>query len=130
MNLNHCLKRLKYLAAAAMVSSLLAAPPNNPDQKEWIQLFNGKNLDGWAPKITGYDLDDNFGNTFRVENGVLKATYDRYDTFNGRFGHIFYRQKFSHYIIAVEYRFVGEQVAGGPSWGLRNSGIMIHCQSP
>ncbi len=103
---------------------------NNPDQKDWIQLFNGKDLQGWAVKITGYDLDDNFGNTFRVENGILKASYDQYDQFRGRFGHIFYRQKFSHYIIAVEYRFVGEQVPGGPDWGLRNSGIMVHSQSP
>jgi hypothetical protein len=100
------------------------------DQKEWIQLFNGKDLTGWVPKITGYELGDNFGDTFRVENGVMKVSYDKYDKFNNRFGHIFYKQKFSHYIIAVEYRFVGEQVAGGPAWGLRNNGIMIHCQAP
>jgi hypothetical protein len=103
---------------------------NNPDQKEWIQLFNGKDLQGWAVKITGYDLDDNFGNTFRVEDGILKVSYDQYDQFRGRFGHIFYRQKFSHYIVAVEYRFVGDQLAGGPDWGFRNSGIMVHSQSP
>jgi len=103
---------------------------NNPEQKEWIHLFNGKDLKDWAVKITGYDLDDNFGNTFRVENGVFKVSYDKYDNFGGRFGHIFYRRKFSHYIVAVEYRFVGEQVPGGPDWGLRNSGVMVHCQSP
>jgi hypothetical protein len=102
---------------------------NDPDKKEWIQLFNGKDLKDWDLKITGYDLNDNFGNTFRVENGVLKVGYDKYDAFNNRFGHIFYREKFSHYIIAVEYRFVGEQVAGGPNWALRNSGIMVHSQS-
>ena len=26
---------------------LMAAPT------DWVQLFNGKNLDGWTPKITG-----------------------------------------------------------------------------
>jgi 3-keto-disaccharide hydrolase len=102
---------------------------NDPEKKEWIQLFNGKDLKDWDVKIAGYDLNDNFGNTFRVENGVMKVAYDKYDTFNNRFGHIFYREKFSHYIIAVEYRFVGEQVAGGPNWALRNSGIMVHSQS-
>jgi Domain of Unknown Function (DUF1080) len=102
---------------------------NDPDMKEWIQLFNGKDLKDWDVKISGYDLNDNFGNTFRVENGVMKVAYDKYDAFNNRFGHIFYRDKFSHYIIAVEYRFVGEQVAGGPNWALRNSGIMVHSQS-
>jgi Domain of Unknown Function (DUF1080) len=102
---------------------------NDPGKKEWIQLFNGKDLKDWDVKIAGYDLNDNFGNTFRVENGVMKVAYDKYDTFNNRFGHIFYREKFSHYIIAVEYRFLGEQVAGAPNWALRNSGIMVHSQS-
>jgi hypothetical protein len=102
---------------------------NDPDKKEWAQLFNGKDLKDWNVKIAGYDLNDNFGNTFRVENGVMKVAYDKYDTYNNRFGHIFYREKFSHYIIAVEYRFVGEQVAGAPNWALRNSGIMVHSQS-
>ncbi|MBO0798318.1 MAG: DUF1080 domain-containing protein, partial [Blastocatellia bacterium] len=101
---------------------------NDPDKKEWIQLFNGKDLKDWDIKISGYDLNDNFGNTFRVEDGLLKVSYDKYDTFKNRFGHIFYRQKFSYYVIAAEYRFVGEQVPGGPSWALRNNGIMIHCQ--
>lgn len=103
---------------------------NDPDKKDWIQLFNGKDLKNWAVKIRGYDLNDNFGNTFRVENGVMKVGYEKYDKFDDRFGHIFYRQKFSHYIIAVEYRFVGDQCPGGPSWATRNNGIMVHCQSP
>ena len=103
---------------------------SDPNKKEWIQLFNGKNLDGWIPKITGYALNDNYADTFRVEDGVMKVSYDKYDQFGGRFGHIFYHQKFGYYIIGVEYRFVGKQVPGGPDWGFKNSGIMVHCQSP
>ncbi len=96
----------------------------------WVSLFNGKNLDGWKVKITGYDLNDNFGDTFRVEDGILKVSYDQYDKFDGRFGHIFYDGTFSHYILRLEYRFVGEQCPGGPGWAFRNSGIMAHGQSP
>jgi hypothetical protein len=109
---------------------LLATAQAAPADGKWIQLFNGKNLDGWTPKITGYALGDNYGNTFRVENGMLKVSYDQYTDFGGRFGHLFYKQKFSHYRIAVEYRFVGDQVRGGPDWAYKNSGIMIHCQPP
>lgn len=97
---------------------------------QWISMFNGQNLDGWQVKITGYDLNDNFGNTFRVENGVLKVSYDQYDNFNDRFGHIFYKDQFSHYRMRLEYRFISEQCPGGPGWAFRNSGIMIHGQSP
>ena len=114
------------LGAVALVLQVLAPLP---DRREWVQLFNGKNLEGWDVKITGHDLNDNFGNTFRVADGLLEVRYDGYDTFQNRFGHIFFREPFSYYIVAVEYRFVGEQVAGGPGWALRNSGIMIHSQS-
>lgn len=112
-----------------LVSAASALAQEAPDRKEWIQLFNGRDLQGWDVKITGRDLHDNFGNTFRVEDGLLKVRYDGYDTFDSRFGHIFYREAFSHYIVAVEYRFVGAQVAGGPDWAVRNSGIMVHSQA-
>ena len=118
------------LAAALVLQARGAAAQNKPDEKEWIQLFNGKTLDGWLPKITGYELGNNYLDTFRVENGVMKVSYDRWQKFDAKFGHIFYNRKFSHYVLAVEYRFVGEQVAGGPSWALRNSGAMLHCQAP
>ena len=101
----------------------------NPRDEEWIQLFNGQDLNGWDVKINGYDLNDNFGDTFRVEKGVLKVAYNRYESFESRFGHLFYHQNFSHYRLRVEYRLVGDQVAGGPDWGFRNSGIMVHSQS-
>jgi hypothetical protein len=119
------------VAATFLLLSVAAAAENDPDRKDWIQLFNGKNLDGWVPKITGYPLGENYLNTFRVEAGVLKVSYDQYPEFGNRFGHIFYRaRKFSHYIVAAEYRFVGDQVKGGPGWAVRNNGIMFHCQPP
>ena len=110
---------------------LLASGQSPADRKDWIQLFNGKSLDGWAPKITGYPLGENYADTFRVANGMLQASYDKYAKFEDKFGHLFYeRQKFSHYIIAAEYRFIGDQVAGGPDWAIRNNGLMLHSQSP
>lgn len=99
-------------------------------QQNWISLFNGKNLDGWTPKIAGCEFGDNCADTFRVEDGILKISYDNYDKFDDRFGHIFYKDSFSHYILRAEYRFHGEQLTGGPGWGFRNSGLMLHCQDP
>ena len=114
-----------------MIFTATVFAQSDPNRKEWIQLFNGKNLDGWVVKITGYPLGENYANTFRVENGILKVSYDQYPEFGNRFGHIFYRKrKFSHYIVAAEYRFVGNQVKGGPDWAFRNNGIMFHCQAP
>ncbi len=96
----------------------------------WLPLFNGRDLTGWIPKFKGCDLGENYLDTFRVENGLLRVAYDRYTRFEDRFGHLFYEQPFSHYRLRVEYRFVGEQTPGGPGWAFRNSGIMLHCQPP
>lgn len=100
------------------------------DSPEWISLFNGKDLTGWNIKISGHELNDNYKNTFRVKDGNLIISYDEYENFDNKFGHIFYDKEFSNYKIRVEYRFVGEQVPEGPGWAFRNNGIMLHCQSP
>src|SRR6266567_2083871 len=101
-----------------------------PGESGWINLFNGKDLTGWTPKIKGYELGENFGNTFRVEDGVMKVSYDQYNKFDRKFGHLFYKDKLSHYRLRVEYRFVGDQCPGGEGWATRNSGVMLHCQPP
>lgn len=103
-------------------------PINDPDQEEWMSLFNGVNLDGWDIKINGFDLNDNYQNTFYVEDSLIKVHYDGYPEFTNQFGHLFYKEPFSYYRIRVEYRFVGDQAPGGPGWAYRNSGIMFHGQ--
>lgn len=97
---------------------------------KWISLFNGKNLDNWTPKIAGYKAGENFGNTFRVADGILSTRYDKYDSFNNRFGALYYDKKFTDFRLRVEYRFVGNTAAGAPSWGYRDGGIQYYCQSP
>jgi hypothetical protein len=109
------------------------APVANPDadKEDWQVLFNGKDLTGWTPKIAKHDLGDNFGNTFRVENGLLQVRYDKYKGFDAQFGHLFWKDPYSYYRIAVEYRFVGQQAPGNPgAWALRNSGVMMHSPDP
>lgn len=99
-------------------------------EEEWIELFNGENLDGWTVKITHHELGDNYANTFRVENGHLINRFDGYESFDTQFGHIYYEEPFSTYRLIAEYRFTGEQVEGGPGWAFMNNGIMFHSQPP
>ena len=101
-----------------------------PATEKWIQLFNGKDLDDWTIKINKYPVNENFNNTFQVENGMMVTRYDAYESFNEEYGHIFYKTPFSAYKLRVEYRVVGEQVPGGQGWALKNSGVMFHAQSP
>jgi hypothetical protein len=99
--------------------------------EKWQKLFNGRDLKDWTPKIVGSPAGVNFGDTFRVENGMISVRYDQYGgKFNERFGHLFYKTQFSHYRIRAEYRFVGQQLPDGPGWATRNSGLMLHGQTP
>ena len=85
--------RVLLLAFSMMLVSTVSIAEDSKSE-EWIQLFNGKNLDGWIPKIRHHKAGENFGNTFRVEDGVMKVGYDAYDEFGERFGHLFYKNSF------------------------------------
>ena len=122
------MKSLASLCLILCMSSSFAVAAEG--EEEWIQLFNGKDLDGWTPKIRGYELGENFANTFRVEDGLLTISYDGYDQYDRRFGHLFYKEPFSHYRLRVEYRFIGDQCPGGEGWAIRNNGLMLHGEDP
>lgn len=118
------------LLLATLVSFDLR-PNEETRARKWVSLFNGKDLKGWTMKIVGFPLGENFGNTFRVENGIISIRYDQYgDNFDSRFGALYYKKKFSNYRLKVEYRFVGETAPGAPTWGFRDSGVQYHCQAP
>ena len=124
---------MKYLIGFLCVFSLFIAcktTATGDSKKEYTQLFNGENLDGWVVKIKGYPVGENVKNTFRVVDGILEVRYDEYDTFEDSFGHLFYKTPYSNYRFKMQYRFVGEQLKGGPAWAQRNSGVMVHAQSP
>jgi hypothetical protein len=96
----------------------------------WIDLLSRNYRSQWVPKIAGYDLGDNYKQTFLVGKGKIRVQYKGYDSFGVRYGHLFFRQPYSYYVLRVEYRFLGEQAKGGQGWATRNSGIMIHGQDP
>lgn len=118
-----------------LISALLLALPltlsaqKKEDREIWEPLFNGKNLDGWDIKIRGRELNDNYLNTFRVDDGKMVVRYDQYTDFARQYGHIFYKKEYSYYKLVVEYRFVGEQAPQGEGWAWRNSGVMLHGQT-
>lgn len=94
-------------------------------------MFNGRDLDDWTVKIHHYDVGDNYGDTFRVEDGLIKVRYDRYEgLFNDRFGHLYFNTPYSYYHLTLEYRFVGDLYPGAPDYTLKNSGVMFHSQDP
>ena len=122
---------MKKLALYTVLLFLAACTVQKPaGNLEWVQLFNGKDLNDWTIKIKDHDLNENYGNTFRIENGNMVVRYDQYASFDKQYGHIFYKKPFSYYLLGVEYRFTGNQATGGEGWAFRNSGAMLHGQDP
>ncbi|MDO6560734.1 3-keto-disaccharide hydrolase [Paraglaciecola chathamensis] len=97
---------------------------------EWKSLFNGQNLDGWTVKIHHHEVGDNFADTFRVENGLLRVSYDQYDTFDKQFGHLYFNKPYANFHLKLDYRFYGEFMHDAPHYALRNSGVMYYSQAP
>lgn len=122
----------KYLAFIIITSLFFACSGSNKmsSGNAWIDLFNGKDINNWVVKIHHHDVGVNFGNTFRVEDGMIKVRYDQYGDYNDQFAHLYYKTPFSHYHLKLDYRFTGTQQKGAPSYTLLNSGVMFHSQDP
>ncbi|CAH1000336.1 hypothetical protein LEM8419_01489 [Neolewinella maritima] len=125
-----CLSGLLYNGCQlATAQSATDATPAEDDRASWQSLFNGRDLEGWTPNFAGQPVGVNFRNTFRVEDSVLRVSYADYTSFDDAYGHLYYRNPYAHYKLRFEYRFTGDQVPGGASWNVRNSGVMLHAQS-
>lgn len=126
------------LIAITTSSYAIERPTNSDNSKRkreikkggWQTLFNGKNLDGWVPKIHHHELGDNYKNTFRVVDGEIEINYDGYTDFNERYGHLFFEEKFSSFHLKFEYQFTDTWLKDAPSYTYRNSGVMFHSQDP
>ena len=123
------MKKILLLLTLAL-NCVFAFTQSNKDKKEWVSLFNGKDIKDWTVKIYHHEVGENFGNTFRVEDGIIKVRYDKYGDFNDQFGHLYFKKPYAYFHLIVEYRFTGELQRGAPSYTLRNSGVMFHSQDP
>jgi len=114
-----------------IVSFTCFAQEKLKQESDFKSLFNGVDLEGWTTKIHHYEVDDNYGDTFRVEDSIIKVRYDQYEgDFNDRFAHLYYDTPYSYFHLTMEYRFVGDPHPGAPIFIVKNSGVMFHSQDP
>jgi hypothetical protein len=65
-----------------------------------------------------------------VKDGAIIVSYDQYDQFGERFGHLFYETPFTTYRLRLDYRFVDGTPADTAAWAIANNGVMIFSQDP
>jgi hypothetical protein len=119
-----------FVTVLAIAATAGVEPAAAAKAEQWHELFNGKDLSGWTIKIATRPLNENYADTFRVQDGVIKVSYEGYEKFDKRFGHLYTNQPYSNYILRLEYRITGKTSADVPHWAQLNSGVMIHSQSP
>jgi hypothetical protein len=130
------MRAIKFLAISMLIlgitscGSKASKKSTNTIGNEWQSLFNGKNLEGWIPKFYNHEVGDNYANTFRVKDGAILVSYDDYDTFDDRYGHLFHKKPFSSYHLKFQYRFTDQWMKDAASYTYRNSGVMFHSQDP
>ncbi|MBL7471907.1 3-keto-disaccharide hydrolase [Robertkochia sediminum] len=129
---------MKKMLTLLLTLTILGCKESSPGAKtahtaqpdlQWEVLFDGQSLEGWTPKITGQPAGMDSLNTFKAEDGMIRVTYDNYETFGNRFGHLFYKEAYAAYYLSLEYRFLGDQAPDGEGWAFKNSGVMFHSQS-
>lgn len=119
------------LSLSALLVLFSCKPPVQNKLAGWQDLLNGKDLKDWMVKIHHHETGDNYGNTFRItEDSVLEVRYDQYESFNERYGHLYYKKPLSSFHLKFEYKFTGDWRKDAPSYTILNSGIMFHSQDP
>lgn len=64
----------KIIRAILGLTTLFLVSCTKDKEEEWQSLFNGNNLDNWTVKIHHHEVGENFGNTFRAEENMIKNT--------------------------------------------------------
>lgn len=124
------MKRCRFILILLLTLLSSCGSGNKSNEKDWQPLFNGEDLDDWIVKIHHHEVGDNYANTFRIKDGVIQVNYDDYETFDERYGHLFYKEPFSSYHLKFEYRFTDQWMEDAPDYTYRNSGVMFHSQAP
>jgi 3-keto-disaccharide hydrolase len=113
----------------ALLGSALAATSSDVWAEDPpVQLFNGKDFSGWTisidPRTKPYSPDTNPDHVFRVEDGIIHVSGER-------FGGLTTKDEFENYRVIVEFKW------GEKKWPPRNkdtdrrdSGILVHCVGP
>ncbi|MBT8300924.1 MAG: DUF1080 domain-containing protein, partial [Maribacter sp.] len=71
-------KALGYFSMVALMCQCVSVK-TTARHEGWESMFNGRDIDDWTTKIHHYEVGDNYGHTFRVEDEIIKVRYDAYE---------------------------------------------------
>lgn len=101
----------------ALCSDLPKVEKNTP-KKSKIQLFNGKNLDGWYTFIKGRGRNNDPKKVFTVQNGLIRISGEEH-------GCITTIDEYDNYKLIFEFKW-GEKTFAPREDKARDCGILLH----
>jgi hypothetical protein len=110
------------LTAAGAIGLGLAACAGTPganEEEKWLQLFNGKDLNGWNKFLDPKAKDADPDKVWTVKDGTILCS-------GSPMGYLLTQKEYSDYVLRVEWRW-GEKAKDmkGP-----NSGVFVHVSGP
>lgn len=105
------------LAVSGLVQPTLAAEPAISPQDQPIQLFNGKNLDGFYTWLKDTKYEDP-RKVFRVTDGMLHVTGDG-------LGGLLTKQEYRDYHLVLEFKW-GKATYAPREKRTKDSGLLVH----
>ena len=116
MNLNEKKQNIRTMKTGTFfifiyISIIFGCSPSEP---QTVQLFNGKDLNGWHVDVPAMDQNPDTINPFIIRDGMLVSLGDPR-------GHLITDSIYQNYRIEAEYRFAGEP---------GNCGILVHASTP
>ena len=131
---------LQVMAAIACVMAILGNNPHAqsqtaagwpgvsaPGNDGWIQLFNGRNLDGWYTFLSKSGKNNDPAQSIRVDNGMIHILGN--PTGAAEPGYLATNQEFSDYRLRLEYKW-GTQRFPPRQEMKRDNGLLFHLVGP
>jgi hypothetical protein len=91
----------------------------------WVQLFNGRNLDGWYTFLSKSGKNNDPGGSVRVENGMIHILGNPAARDRAEAGYLATNEEYANYRLRVEYKWGTARFAPREEFK-RDNGVLFH----
>jgi hypothetical protein len=118
------MRKLNVLGLAVIVWLLVKAGAATAQsaRSKTVQLFNGKNLQGWYAFIEKRGRENDVKQVFTVQDGLIHVSGEEY-------GSLITQQEYDNYQLTVEFKW-GDKTYAPREDRARDNGILLHSTGP
>jgi len=100
-----------------------------PGGEGWVQLFNGRNLDGWYTFLATSGKNNDPTGSVRVENGMIHILGNPVGKERAEAGYLATNQEYGNYRLRLEYKWGSARFPPRQDYK-RDNGLLFHLSGP